>query len=85
MSVFVLLMVLLMVKYLPNSLILSNFASNTIIGTKMSKIKTDKQTKQNGESVISNLEDFIRSKKKQNDGLKKVIQYLEKTTKDLKP
>ena len=48
----------------------------------MSKIKKDKQTNQGDKNTMNELQYFIQSKKKQNDALKKVIEEINKKSKN---
>ena len=85
MGAFAVLMVLLRVDYLSNSDRLSNFAEELFKETNMSKMKMDKQNQTADGSTINKLQDFIQSKKKQNDALKKVIEEINKKNKNNKP
>ena len=85
MGAFTALMVLLMVNYLVNSVRLSNFAEELFKETNMSKTKVDKQNQTADGSTINKLQDFIKSKKKQNLVMKKMIQEINKKSKNSKP
>ena len=81
MGAFTVLMVLLMVNYLSNSDRLSNFAEELFKETNMSKTKMDKQNQITDDNTINKLQDFIKSKKKQNLVMKKMIQEINKKSK----
>ncbi len=83
MGAFTALMVLLMVNYLVNSVRLSNFAEELFKETNMSKMEMDKQNQTAEDSTINRLQDFIKSKKKQNLVMKKMIQEINKKSKNL--
>ena len=81
MGEFTALMVLLRVNYLANSDRVSNFAEELFKETKMSKTKMDKQNQTADGSTINKLQDFIKSKKKQNLVMKKMIEEINKKVK----
>ncbi len=85
MGAFAALMVLLRVNYLLNSDRLSNFAEELFKETNMSKMEMDKQNQTADDSTINKLQDFIKSKKKQNLVMKKMIQEINKKSKNSKP
>ena len=51
----------------------------------MSKMKMDKQNQTADDSTINKLQDFIKSKKKQNLVMKKMIQEINKKSENNKP
>ena len=85
MGAFTVLMVLLRVIYLSNPERLSNFAEELFKETNMSEMKMDKQNQTADDSTINKLQDFIKSKKEQNLVMKKMIQELNKKSKNSKP
>ena len=85
MGAFTVLMVLLRVNYLSNSDSVSNFAEELFEETNMSKKKMEKQNQIADDSTINKLQDFIKSKKKQNLVMKKMIQEINKKSKNSKP
>ena len=85
MGAFNVLMVLLRVNYLHNSDRVSNFAEELFKETNMSKMKMDKQNQTADDNTINKLQDFIKSKKKQNQVMKKMIQEINKKSKNSKP
>ena len=83
MGTFTVLMVLLRVNYLVNSVRLPNFAEELFKETYMSKTKMEKQNQIADDNTINKLQDFIKSKKKQNLVMKKMIQEINKKSKNL--
>ena len=68
---------------MPSFLLLANFAQYFFNRINMSRIKLYKSTKQSSDRISRELHDFIQSKMKQNEALKKVILELDKKNKKI--